>query len=141
MQKALIITIFLLLSSCLSQIDKRGYSFELSDHQLVRESISDKNFVTDSMGYPTFSIDDENGELWVYFSEDVERFLFFKPNILKRDMMVLSFDNKGIVKKIDHYDLNNENKIQFASNYTEVESQKKGVFSQIFSNIGKVRPN
>jgi outer membrane protein assembly factor BamE (lipoprotein component of BamABCDE complex) len=141
MKKPLIIIFFFLLTSCFNQIETKGYSFELSDYQLVKEGLSSKDSVIEHMGYPTFVIDENKGELWVYFSENTERFLFFKPTILKRQIMAVGFNNQGTVTKINNYNLTDENHVKFAEDYTNVDSQKSGFFSEIFSNIGQVKPN
>ncbi len=125
-------------TSC-SQIEKRGYSFELSDYQLLKEKINNKNDALNFMGYPSFISEADQKEFWVYYSEDVKKLLFFKPNILDRKIITIAFDNKNIVEKIKSYDLADQNSIQFNENYTEVASQKKSWWSQLFGNIGQVK--
>ncbi len=137
------ITAFLLLilifTGC-TTIEKKGYNFELSDSHLIREGVSNQDMIIKLMGSPTFITDDSGQkELWIYFSEDVKKFLFFKPKILERKIMVISFDQNGISSKINYYDLNNQTNLSFESDYTKVQSTKQGFWSQIFDNIGQVR--
>jgi len=143
MKNFLTITIFFLLTSCLNQVETRGYVFELSDYKLIREGISNRDFVLEAMGNPTLTLDhNTNEELWIYFSEDIHKFLFFKPNILNRKIMILAFDNNGTVKKITNHDLKDQNNIKFSNDYTKVEySEKRGIISELFNNIGQIRPN
>ena len=107
----------------------------------IKKQISDKDTVEKVMGSPTFVsyIDDE--PVWVYFSEEERRLLFFKPKILERKIMTLKFDKQSLVKDIKFYDLDDEQSVNFAHNYTKVESNKKGFFSELFGNIGQVRAN
>ncbi len=126
------------LTSC-SQIEKRGYSFELSDYQLLKEKINNKNDALNFMGYPSFVSEADQKELWIYYSEDVKKLLFFKPEILDRKIITISFDNNNVVEKIKSYDLADQNSVKFNQNYTEVTSQKKSWWSQIFGNIGQVK--
>ncbi len=130
----------LFVTSC-SQIEKRGYSFELSDYKLLKEGINNKNHTLDAMGYPSLISDSGNGELWIYYSEDVEKFLFFKPKTLDRQIIAISFNNQEIINKISNYDLKDQNPIKINPNYTEVESSKLPWWKQIFGNIGQVRAN
>ena len=143
MKKLLTIAAFFLITSCLNQTETRGYVFELSDYKLIKEGISGKDFVLEAMGNPTFIIDhNTNEELWVYFSEDIHKFLFFKPDILNRKIMIIAFDNNATVRKIANYDLKDQNNVKFSNDYTKVDhNQKKGIFSEIFNNIGQIRPN
>ncbi len=128
------------LTSC-SQVEKRGYSFELSDYQNLREGMSDKNNTLDAMGYPTISSVSNDGEFWIYYSEDVKKLLFFKPEILDRKIITIAFDNKQNIKKINSYSLKDQNSITFNSDYTEVENTKVSWWKEIFGNIGQVRAN
>ncbi len=136
---SVIISLFTL-TSC-NQIEKRGYSFELSDYQLLKEKINNKNDALNFMGYPSFISESDHKELWVYYSEDVKKLLFFKPEILDRKIITIAFDNKNVVEKIKSYDLQDQKPISFDKNYTQVYSTKKSWWSQIFGNIGQVKAN
>ena len=128
------------ITSC-SQIEKRGYSFELSEYKLLQEKISKKSDTLNLMGYPSFISELAQKELWVYYSEDVENLLFFKPSILDRKIITISFNDKGFVEKIKSYDLKNQVLVKLNSDYTTLISQKKSWWSRIFGNIGQVRAN
>ena len=136
---AVILTLYPL-TSC-NQIEKRGYSFELSDYQLLKEKISSKDDTLKFMGYPSFISESDGQELWVYYSEDIKKLLFFKPDILDRKVVTIGFDNGSAVSKIKIYSLKDQNVVRFNQGYTEVVSQKKSWWSQIFGNIGQVKAN
>tara|TARA_B110000259_G_scaffold188484_1_gene248041 strand:+ start:8257 stop:8688 length:432 start_codon:yes stop_codon:yes gene_type:complete len=136
------IFILLLTSSCLSRIDKEGYSFDLSDHKMIKEEISSKEEVRNVMGSPTILSFIGKDPIWIYMSQTKKRLLFFKPNIVDRKIMVIKFGKKQkFVEKIDFYDLDNENKIKYISDYTKVDNPNKNIFSEFFGNIGKISPN
>jgi len=141
MTKTLIAIFFVFFATSCNHIQKRGYSFELSDYELVKDGISNKETVLELMGSPTFLSAIGDKELWVYFSEDVRKFLFFKPKTLRRKIMTVSFDDTGIIDDISDYDLNDDNAMHFVSDYTEVKSHKQGFWSRIFGNIGSVAAN
>lgn len=127
------------LNSCISRVDKHGYMFDLSDHDQLKEEITSKDLVLQVMGSPTLVADFNNEETWIYFAEDVKTLLFFKPKPINRTIISIKFDN-NIIKELRHYDLSNQSSIDFASNYTEVNSNKIGFFESIFSNIGQIKP-
>ncbi len=129
-----------LLTSC-SQIEKRGYSFELSEYQTLREGINSKDNALAAMGYPILTSNSAEGELWIYYSEDIKKLLFFKPEILSRKIITISFNDNKTIKKINSYDLKDQNPISLNSDYTKVESPKLSWWKQIFGNIGQVRAN
>ncbi|MDA0902357.1 MAG: outer membrane protein assembly factor BamE [Proteobacteria bacterium] len=126
------------LTSCVNPVEKRGYSFDLSDYKLVKEGISSKETVLGFMGSPTLVSNLDSEELWVYFSEDVRKVMFFKPKILDRKIMTVSFDKTNIVKEVSNYGLKDQKEVNFVADYTEVKSHKKSFWSRIFKNVGQV---
>jgi len=127
------------LTSCVSRLNKHGYMFDLSDHDQLKEEITTKDVVLRIMGSPTLVADLNDEETWIYFAEDVRSLLFFKPQPIERTILSIKFNNDTI-KELRRYNLSNQAKLDFASNYTEVNSNKIGFFSSIFGNIGQVKP-
>jgi len=142
LQKTFFIAIFisLAISSCISRVEKHGYMFDLSDHQLLTEGIFTKNKVLQLMGSPTLISDLDGREVWIYYAEDVRKLLFFKPDIINREIIMLSFNKNETLTKLENYSLENEKNLRFAENYTKVHSNKNGVFKSIFGNVGSVKP-
>jgi outer membrane protein assembly factor BamE (lipoprotein component of BamABCDE complex) len=134
--------IFLLiaLNACVSKVDKRGYMFDMSDHNLLQEGITSKERVLKIMGSPTLISDLDSDEAWIYYTEDLKRLLFFKPDIISRDVLVVRFNEVGTIRELSRIDLNDEEKqLQFAANFTSVESRKIGFLKSLFSNVGQVK--
>ena len=92
------------------------------------------------MGSPTVKIYEENGENWVYFSENVKKLLFFKPKIVKRELFVVKFNGRGKVNGFAEYSLNDQREVSFDHDQTAVSDKKPGFFSSIIGNIGQVTP-
>lgn len=135
------ILLLTLITSCISSIDKKGYSFDSSDHNLLQEGITSKELTLKMMGSPTIISDLTNEEDWIYYSEDIENFLFFIPKITKREILLVKFDNSDTIKKIERFDLSNQkDKMKFNNAFTEVKSHETGILKSIFSNIGQVKP-
>jgi len=127
------------LNSCVSRVNKHGFMFDLSDQEQLKEEVSTKDFVLRAMGTPTIITDFDDDETWIYYSEDVRNFLFFKPKSVNREILSIKF-NRDTISQLQRYSLIDEEKINFASNYTEVKNHdEEGFFKSIFSNIGQVR--
>ena len=138
--KFLIYVMMLFLTSCLSRFDKHGYMFELSDYNLIEIDTTTKNNTLEMMGFPTITENIDDEEIWIYYAEERKNLLFFKPKIISRNIFLIRFDNKGIARNIENYDLSNESKNnKFSSHYTKVKSRKLGFFSSIFNNIGQIK--
>ena len=128
------------LSSCIARTEKHGFMFEFSDHEILQEGVTSRESVFRNLGSPTIVSDLDYEEVWIYFAEDLKNFLFFKPKIVKREILVIQFESDTI-KKLKKISLSNEiEKLQFLSKYTQVESHEVGFFKSIFSNVGQVKP-
>lgn len=136
----LIFSVSILLSSCISRIEKRGYMFDMSDYNLVKEGVTSKERVIKLMGLPTF-VSNFDEEAWIYYSEDVRHLLFFEPKIVERKVLSLHFDQNNIVKDMQIVDLEDDNsKLKFAQNSTPVDDHENGWFKSFVGGIGQIRP-
>ncbi len=138
--KFFIVCVFFMLSACLSRHQDHGYIFESIKKDDLRVDLSSKNEVFAVMGSPTVKIYEENGEHWVYFSENVKKLLFFKPKIVEREVFVVKFNDSDKVKEFATYSLNDQRKIDFEAQTTAVLDRKPGFFKSIIGNIGQVTP-
>lgn len=128
-------------TSCVSRIDRHGYIIDLSDIDSLQEGVSSKETVLRLMGSPTVISDLGATETWIYYSEEVKNVLFFMPDIVARNVIGISFDENAVIKEMQSVDLSQESKnMNFASNYTKVESHKIGAIKAFFSNIGQIKP-
>ncbi len=127
------------IAACATRIEKRGYVFEASDFDLLQEGFSSQEQVLQLMGSPSFVDDFGEDESWVYFSEKIENFLFFKPKVLNRNVLVLRF-RKNLLLKIEKVDHTKEiASLDFVDSYTLVKSERIGFFKSLFSNVGQVK--
>lgn len=128
-----------LLTSCITRVENKGYSFELSQPKLIQKGVTSKESVINIMGSPTIISDFNNQDVWIYYAEEVEKFLFYIPKIKTRRILMVKFDNGNTVNHIKEYHLNDEKKLKFARSYTKVEGHEVGIFKSIIGNIGQVR--
>jgi outer membrane protein assembly factor BamE (lipoprotein component of BamABCDE complex) len=139
MKNLLNLLILLFLSSCLTRIEKEGYNFDSSDYQIIKEDITSQNEVKTILGSPSLISFIANEPVWIYFSQKKEKLLFFKPKITDRKILTIQFDKRQkFVKNINLYDLTDQNNLNYISDKTEIENINQNIFSEIFSNIGKI---
>lgn len=125
----------------MSRVEKHGYMFDLSDHDRLQEGVTSKERVLKIMGSPTLVSELDNDETWIYFSENVEHFLFFKPNTEEREVLILSFNEGGVVSNLKKISLSDEDKkMTFATNYTKVDDHETHLFKSFVGNVGQVKP-
>ncbi len=140
MKKLLILFLIFTINSCVSRVDKRGYMFDLSGHESLQEGVTTKDNLIKIMGSPTLISDSDQSESWIYYAEEVKYLLFFKPEIVGRDVLIVSFDEENVIKDLSRINLSDENKLDFVDDVTKVESHKEeGLFKSLFNNIGTVK--
>ena len=135
-----LLLIFISFSAC-SRIEKRGYAFEYSDHNFLQEGVTDKEMAFQIMGSPTLVSYFDQDEVWIYYAEDIRDLLFLNPKAVKREILVVKFDENDLIKNLQKISLDHERKsFNFASDFTAVDDHKTSLIKSFFSNVGQVRP-
>lgn len=138
--KKFFIILILLASSCISNIDKHGYMFDLVDADYIEEGVTTKDRALRELGSPTYISHLDNEEVWLYFYEKTDRVLFFKPKILDRKILLVNFKNGDTAIKVKELSLLDEKQdFLFDKKFTKVASEKEGFFEGLFGNVGQVR--
>jgi outer membrane protein assembly factor BamE (lipoprotein component of BamABCDE complex) len=113
----------------------------MSDYQMVQDGVTSKERLLKLMGSPTLVASFDDDEVWIYYEEDVNHFLFFKPKIIERKILALRFNKSDIVSELRNIGLANELQgMNFAANHTEVDDHQRGLFKSFFGNIGQIKP-
>lgn len=129
----------IVLSSCISRVEKNGYMFDLAELDAIKEDVTTKDRLLNILGSPSLTSNLDDNEVWIYYSQDVKKLLFFKPKIIARTVLAVEFDNKDqTVKKIQKLELEDGSVLSFSTKQTEVKSEKIGFFKSLFGNIGSV---
>ena len=123
-----IIVIFLTAFSCARQqvIKSHGISYLENREKLIKVDISNKNDTVSVLGQPSTK-GMTNDSLWIYIERTRTRGKLLKLGrnyLLKNNVLVLEFDNYGILIKKDFYNKDNMNELTFAKAITENEIRK-----------------
>lgn len=135
------ILIILSLSSCFERINKHGYVFERSNFKFLKEGVTSKKEVLSIIGSPSIKQDINFDNSWIYFGQDIESFLFFKPKVIDRKIIIIDFDNENIIKDMRYVKLSDGKNFRPYNRYTSVKGHKEpGLIADLFGNIGQVKP-
>ena len=74
--------------------------------------------------------------IFVYSAQVTDRVLFFEPKVISRDVLVLYFNKKKKLKKLDTFDLNDGKYVDLSSDNTDLKGKERSLLSSIFSNVG-----
>ena len=140
MNKVLIlIFIMLSISGCnLNKVVKHHgiNNLEKKEKQLVINS-SNKNDVEQFLGTPSTKSTFDN-DLWVYIERkttvsDIKS--FGRRKLLKNNVLILEFDNRGILVKKNFKDKNNMNNLKFSKSETDIITQKNTFINNVLTTL------
>ena len=98
-----------------------------------------KNDVIKILGETTLK-EQPDEKKWVYI-ETVEQKKFGKKKIIKNTMLILEFDNRGLLKNKEVLSDNDFNEIKFDKNVTVTSGVNDSLSKRIFSSIRKRAQN
>ena len=111
----IIFIITIIIYSCTNSVQKSGLT-NVDKFTMSFDGMN-KNEVTKIIGTPS-SIDTFNNSI-LYFSEIINEKNIFNNKIVSRDVYIFKFDESNIFLKLDHFLIDNNNKITFAKKTTK----------------------
>lgn len=130
------IILIAVLSGCAKEYYHHGFSFEQNNIASIKVGEATEDLVLKELGSPT-SKSKYGGLTYYYIASTSEKIAFFDPKIVEQRVLVISFNEKGIVKTIKEHNLDDANEIAFSEELIEIKGNTLSPFEQIFSNIGK----
>jgi len=124
---------------CSSRIDQRGNLPDPDVLANVEVGHINKPGVQELLGTPS-SVSLFDGEAWYYISERTEKVAFFDPKVLDRKVIVIKFDNKGVVSEMTTLGLEDSRSVEIVERKTPTAGQELGFLRQLFGNIGRFEP-
>ena len=126
----------LVISACSSRIDQRGNLPDADVLANVEVGHINRQGVQDLLGTPS-SVGLFDGETWYYISERTEKTAFFEPVVLDRKVIVIKFDEKGIVSAMNTLTMEDARQIEMVDRRTPTAGNEFGLLRQLFGNIGR----
>tara|TARA_B100001121_G_C18691433_1_gene623190 strand:- start:3024 stop:3488 length:465 start_codon:yes stop_codon:yes gene_type:complete len=135
----LLLFIFIFLLNCQLQepTKNHGILFLENRSDQLKVDINNKNDVLRLIGNPhTKSVSNEDS--WIYIERVLTKGAYHKlgQNIVKtNNILVLTFDKYGILKKKDFLDKNDINKLKFSEKITENNLSKKSFVANFLQSV------
>lgn len=127
-------------AACTRIKDTKGY---LSDPQLVaavQPGIDNKDSVTRTLGRPSLQSEfDPN--TWYYVSRQTEQLAFLTPKPVKHEVLVVAFNDKGVVSKVETLEKDQIVKVDPSNDKTPTRGRETSIWDQLFGNIGRFSPS
>jgi outer membrane protein assembly factor BamE (lipoprotein component of BamABCDE complex) len=135
----LLFIIYFFITSCSQNkvIKTHGIAYLDKREKLIIVNKTNKNDTLMLLGQPsTKGMDDNN--LWIYIERTNTKGKIYqlgKDKLLKNNVLVLEFNNYGILERKEFYNKNKMNKLVFAKNETENEIMKENFIYSFLSSV------
>ena len=137
--KIILFFFLLLITNCSSIKVSNNHGFSSLDDKFEKIIINktNKNDILKIIGPPS-SISDFNKNKWFYIQRMKQNQSLFKlgiKKIKKNNILIIEFDNRGILVDKNILDLNNMNDIRYVKNITEKEFKQNNTLFKVFSSL------
>lgn len=128
--------LILLVSACVAQREERGYTRAQTDFNRIIPGTSTSKDVLELLGSPS-SYSSYGDEIWYYISTRKERVAFLAPEVVDQGAIAVSFNNKGVVTRVDEYTKEAAREVAISNEKTPTEGNRITIWQQLLGNLGK----
>jgi outer membrane protein assembly factor BamE (lipoprotein component of BamABCDE complex) len=124
------------LVACAPAIDQRGNLPDPDKLAEIKPGATTRDQVTKLLGTPSSTgvFDDKR---WYYVSHRTKQVAFFEPETLDQQVYVVDFDDKGVVRGVEHKGLQDGREIEPAPGATPAPGRELTFVEQVLGNIGR----
>ncbi len=124
------------LAACSPTVDQRGNLPGADRIAQIHPGSTTRDQVAKILGTPS-STGVFNDKQWYYISRRTEQVAFFDPEVLDQQVYIVDFDDKGVVRQVDHRDLKDGRDITPAPGATPAPGRELTFLEQVLGNVGR----
>ena len=130
----LIVTCFFL-NACSGIKSNNGYMPVSDKIDQLKVNVTTSMSAKSELGEPALVLGSRE-PIFIYSSQITERILFFEPRVVSRDTLVLYFNKRKRLKKLDRFNKNDGKYVDINTDSTRLRDEEKSFLAAIFSNVG-----
>ena len=132
-------------TGCAKKVAVRGNLPDVEEVLEVQPGLHDRNDVATILGTPSTvsnfldrtQADALNNKYWYYIGYRTEQTAFLDPEVVDRSVLVVAFNDNGIVDDTRLYTLEDGKVINPVTRETPTEGRELTILQQLFGNIGR----
>ena len=93
------------------------------------------SFAKSRLGEPALILGNQE-PIFIYSSQVTNRILFFEPKVISRDVLVLYFNKKKKLKRLEKFNLEDGKSFQMNAGNTTLNAEQRSLIATLFSNVG-----
>ncbi len=124
------------LSACGNTIQVRGNTPEPEDVAEIKTGVHSRQDVIDLLGSPS-TVSTFEDRKWYYIGQKTQEIAFMKPQVVDRNVLVITFDESGLVERTSNYSMADSLAVEPVDRITPTEGRDLTLLQQLFGNVGK----
>ncbi|CAN0504426.1 unnamed protein product [Laminaria digitata] len=125
-----------LLAGCSPTLNNHGNIPETELIESIRIGSSNREQISAMLGNPS-AVATFDKESWYYVGMRTSQIAFLEPEILERKVLVVHFDEQGIVRQVEHLDQQDGRDVQIVDRKTPTRGKELTILEQLLGNVGK----
>ena len=123
------------LNTCSGIKANNGYMPVQNSVDQLKVNKTSLSFAKSRLGEPALILGNQEPKL-IYSSQVTNRILFFEPKVISRDVLVLYFNKKKKLKKLEKFNLKDGKSLKMNPDTTALNAEQRSLIATFFSNVG-----
>ena len=123
------------LNTCSGIKSNNGYMPVQDRVDQLKVNKTSLSFAKSTLGEPALILGNQE-PIFIYSSQVSNSILFFEPKVISRDVLVLYFNKKKKLKKLEKFNLKDGKSFQMNKGATALNAEQRSLIATLFSNIG-----
>ena len=123
------------ISACSGIKSNNGYMPVTNSVDQLKVNETSSSYAKSKLGEPALILGNQE-PIFIYSSQVTNRVLFFEPKVISRDVLVLYFNKKKKLRKLEKFNLKDGKSFDMNTDTTNLNAEQKSLISKFFSNIG-----
>jgi outer membrane protein assembly factor BamE (lipoprotein component of BamABCDE complex) len=137
--RSLVLCGFVALAGCTGTVDQRGNLPDPVKLAEIQPGVTTKDGISQLLGTPS-SVSTFNDKTWYYISRRTEQVAFFDPSVLDQEVVMVAFDDNGVVRDVGRRTLADGRAIAPSDRETPAPGHELTFLEQLIGNVGRFSP-
>ena len=125
----------LLINACTGIKSNNGYMPVRDNVDQLKVNVTSPSSAKSTLGEPALVLGKKE-PIFIYSSQVTNRVLFFQPKVISRDVLVLYFNRKKKLRKLENFSLEDGKSFDLNTAATNLNTEERSLIANLFSNVG-----
>lgn len=123
-------------AACTPVVATRGHMADPERLAEIKVGTSRQDDVAGILGSPS-QVGTFDPNVWYYIGQKTEKVAFYEPDVIERRVVVIHFDNGGVVKDLKVLDASAGKDVEIVDRTTPTSGRELGILEQLLGNVGR----